>query len=161
MNASNRYRRLQLAMLALATAGTMGLAACGGSTDAPATDQPASGTPDAAAAAAPSSGPVGDAKVEGTDFHAVGSVRCSMEEGQEAALCPFGVTREGDGNGMVTITKPDGRKRVVFFEKGKAIGYDVSEADPGEFSASREDDTTIVRIGTERYEIPDAVIMGG
>ena len=49
----------------------------------------------------------------------------------------------------------------AFVSPMRDAGYDVSEADPGEFSASREDDTTIVRIGTERYEIPDAVIMGG
>ena len=37
----------------------------------------------------------------------------------------------------------------------------MSEADPGEFSASREADLSTVRIGTERYQIPDAVIFGG
>jgi len=62
---------------------------------------------------------------------------------------------------MVTITKPDGRKRVIFFEKGRATGYDQSQADPGEFRASRQEDLTIVQIGSERYEIPDAVIHGG
>jgi len=40
-------------------------------------------------------------------------------------------------------------------------GYDVSEADPGAFSAEKQGDLTIVRIGNERYEISDAVILGG
>jgi hypothetical protein len=71
------------------------------------------------------------------------------------------VTREGNGSAIVTVTKPDGRTRAVFFENGEAIGADVSEADPGEFSTSREADLTTVRIGNERYEIPDAVIFGG
>jgi hypothetical protein len=103
----------------------------------------------------------GDALVEGTSYHATGTIRCSMVSGQAAGQCPFGVTREGAGSGIVTVTKPDGRTRAIFFERGKAISADVSEADPGAFSATREGDTTIVRLGSERYEIPDAVIFGG
>ena len=103
----------------------------------------------------------GDAKVAGTDFHATGNIPCSMGGGQPTGSCPFGVTRKGRGNGVVTVTKPDGRTRAIFFENGKAIGADVSQADPGAFSASREADLAIVRIGDERYEIPDAVINGG
>jgi hypothetical protein len=44
---------------------------------------------------------------------------------------------------------------------GRAIGADTSEADPGAFSARREGDLTFIRIGDERYEIPDAVVLGG
>lgn len=62
---------------------------------------------------------------------------------------------------MVTVTKPDGRKRVIYFENGRATGYDQSQADRGVFSASKESDLNIVHIGDERYEIPDAVIFGG
>jgi hypothetical protein len=148
--------------LAFLSAAALGLAACGGSTDEPAGSEPAASPAAGTAATTPATQPAGgDALVEGTSFHATGNLRCSMKDGEEPGLCPFGVTREGRGNGMVTITKPDGRTRVVFFEKGTAIGADVSQADPGEFSASREGDATIVRIGPERYEIPDAVIMGG
>jgi hypothetical protein len=113
-----------------------------------------------AAAAAPSGGaPASDAKVPGTDFHATGNVPCAA--GQAAASCPFGVVRQGQGSAMVTVTRPDGRKRVIFFEKGRATGYDQSQADKGAFSATRQGDTTTVRIGDERYEIPDAVVSGG
>ena len=42
-----------------------------------------------------------------------------------------------------------------------ATGADVSEADPDEFGMSRESDLTIIRIGEECCEIPDAVISGG
>lgn len=75
--------------------------------------------------------------------------------------CPFGVVREGNGSGSVTITKPDGRKCVIFFKNGKAIRYDQSQADRGTFSASKQGDLAIIRIGQERYEIPDTVIFGG
>jgi hypothetical protein len=50
---------------------------------------------------------------------------------------------------------------VIFFEKGRVIGYDKSQADSGEFKAKREADLNIIHIGEERYEIPDAVVLGG
>ncbi len=103
----------------------------------------------------------GDAKVAGTKYHATGDVPCSMGGGQPTRSCPFGVVREGPGKGMVTITKPDGRTRTIFFDNGRATGYDQSQADSGGFSASKQADLNIIRIGDERYEIPDAVIFGG
>lgn len=102
-----------------------------------------------------------DAKVPGTPYHATGNVPCVMASEQPKGACPFGVVREGNGTGTVTVTKPDGRTRAIFFEKGKATGYDMSQTDPGEFSARKQGDITIVNIGRERYEIPDAVIFGG
>jgi hypothetical protein len=105
--------------------------------------------------------PSGDAKVAGTDYNATGNIPCSMGGGQGAGSCPFGVEREGGGSGMVTVTKSDGRTRVIFFENGAATGYDMSQADPGEFRAEKQADMNTIFIGDERYEIPDAVIFGG
>ena len=59
------------------------------------------------------------------------------------------------------IQKPDGTARAVFFRMGRAIGADTSEADPGEFHLTREAELNLIRVGTERYEIPDAVVLGG
>lgn len=106
-------------------------------------------------------GPAGDAAVPGTDHHATGGIPCSRGGGQPTGSCPFGVRRRGDASGTVTVTKPDARTRSIVFEKGRATGYDASRADPGEFRATREGDLSIVRIGPERYEIPDAVIFAG
>jgi hypothetical protein len=103
----------------------------------------------------------GDAKVPGTNYNATGNLPCSMGGGQPTASCSFGVTRQGNGNGIVTVTKPDGRTRAIFFKNGKADGYDQSQADTGGFSATKQGDLNIIRIGQERYEIPDAVIFGG
>jgi hypothetical protein len=105
--------------------------------------------------------PTGDALVEGTSYNATGKIPCAMTRSQPTSSCSFGVTRQGNGSGTVTITKPDGGTRVIFFENGKATGYDVRQGDSGKFSASRQGDLTIVRIGQERYELPDAVIFGG
>ena len=102
-----------------------------------------------------------DALVGETGYHATGMVPCIMGDGEATGNCDFGVIREGNGSGTVTITKPDGRTRTIFFEDGNATGYDRSQADPGEFSASREGDMYIIKIGDEQYEIPEAVIYGG
>ena len=107
-----------------------------------------------------SSAPAHDAKVPGTHYHATGPIPCSMG-GAPTMQCNAGVVRQGGGSGAVTVTKPDGRTRTIFFEKGRAMGYDQSQADSGRFSASRKGDTTIVRIGQERYEIFDAMLFGG
>ena len=99
-----------------------------------------------------------DALVPGTPYHATGQVACTMEAGQPAGNCDFGVVREGYGGGMVTITKPDRRTRTIFFTDGQATGYDMSQADPGEFRASKEGDMYIIWIGEEKYEFPEALI---
>ena len=103
---------------------------------------------------------VKDALVAGTNYNATGNVPCQMG-GAPTGNCDFGVVREGNGNGHVTITKPDGSKRTIFFEEGKATGYDSSQADNQEFKAAKESDMYVIHIGEERYEIPEAVIFGG
>jgi hypothetical protein len=101
------------------------------------------------------------AQMPGTNFDATGNIPCSMGRGQPTGSCAFGVTRKGNGTANVTVTKPDGRTRVIFFERGKAIGTDTSQADRGNFRPSKQGDLSIIRIGQERYEIPDAVVFGG
>lgn len=102
-----------------------------------------------------------DAEVLATGYHATAEVTCFMGARAPARSCPAGVKRRGFGSAMVTVTKPDGRTRTIFFEKGRATGYDVNESDPGKFSASKRDDLSIISIGEERYEIPDALPFGG
>ncbi|MFN7857978.1 MAG: hypothetical protein ACK5OA_15655 [Acidovorax sp.] len=104
--------------------------------------------------------PSTDAKVAGTDFHATGELTCAMG-GQPGGTCAFGVKRGSQGNGLVEVTKPDGSKRVIVFQRGRATGYEGSQAVRSPFKASRQGDLTIVDIGDERYEIPDIVINGG
>jgi hypothetical protein len=95
-------------------------------------------------------------------FDATGQLPCAQSAGQPMRQCDFAVARSGGGYATVVIKKHDGRSRMIFFRMGRAIGADTSEADPsGEFSATREADLNMIRIGTERYEIPDAVVLGG
>jgi len=96
------------------------------------------------------------------DFDARGQVPCAQHKGQPMGQCDFGVTRSGNGTATVVITRPDGRTRAIYFENGKAIGADTSQADGyGEFRAEKEADLHRIRVGDERYEIPEAVIYGG
>jgi hypothetical protein len=95
-------------------------------------------------------------------FDATGQVPCARHPGQPTGPCEFGVARAGGGYATVVVTHPDGRKRAIFFRMGIPIGADASEAD-GEamFSARKEGDLHFIRVGHERYEIPDAAVLGG
>ena len=96
------------------------------------------------------------------DFDATGRIPCAQQAGQPMAQCEFGVARAGGGYATVVITKPDGMKRAIFFSLGIPVGADTSEADGyGEFRAEKESDLNLIRVGNERYEIPDAIAFGG
>jgi hypothetical protein len=96
------------------------------------------------------------------DFDATGQVPCAQFAGQPMTPCDFGVARAGGGYATVVVTRPDGSKRAIFFRMGRPLGADTSEADGyHEFRADKESDLHLIRVGPERYEIPDAVIFGG
>jgi hypothetical protein len=95
-------------------------------------------------------------------FDATGSIPCAQARGQPMGQCQSGVARAGGGTAMVAVTRPDGRKRVIFFDKGKATGADLSQADGNmAFRATKQADLFMIQAGDERYEIPEAVISGG
>ncbi|NRG19229.1 SH3 domain-containing protein [Rhizobiales bacterium] len=95
-------------------------------------------------------------------FDATGKIPCAQYSGQPMGQCDFGVARGGGGSASVVVTRPDGTKRALFFENGRFLSADTSQADGyPEASATRESDLNMIRVGDERYEIPDAVIFGG
>lgn len=95
-------------------------------------------------------------------FDARGSVKCTLRAGQPMTQCKAAVAREPGGTATMVITRPDGRKRFVFFEKGNPIGADLSQADGNmEFRASKGGDVYFIQAGNERYEIVEAFIFGG
>jgi hypothetical protein len=96
------------------------------------------------------------------DFDATGSIPCAVAPDQPMTRCRFGVARAGGGYATVVVTKPDGARRALFFRRGVAVSADTSEADGyGAFSAVEEADLHRITVGTERYEIPEAVFFGG
>jgi len=96
-----------------------------------------------------------------TEFDATGKIPCTRYRGQPMSECKFGVARAGGGYATVVVTHSDGRKRAIFFRASTPISADTSEAvGYGEFNAIKESDLHLIRVGSERYEIPDAVILG-
>jgi heat shock protein HslJ len=95
-------------------------------------------------------------------FDATGPLSCAFAADESMGQCEFGVARAGGGYATVVIKKPDGRSRAIYFRMGRAIGADTSEAEGYKpFRATRQGDLNLIRVGDERYEIPDAVILGG
>jgi hypothetical protein len=96
------------------------------------------------------------------DFDATGTLPCAQHAGQPMAECNFGVARAAGGTAAVVVTKPDGNTRALFFTGGRFSSADTSQADGyPEYSARRESDLNMIRVGDERYEVPDAAIYGG
>ncbi len=103
-----------------------------------------------------------DALVPGTGFNATGSIPCARYADQPMTNCQFGVIRNGIGKSSLTVFWLDGGSRVILFEGGKPTSYDESEADAGaKMTVVRNADLFMVKIGGQRFEIPEAVISGG
>jgi hypothetical protein len=96
-------------------------------------------------------------------FDAHGPVSCAMRPGQSLQTCQAAVARDGGGTATVVVTRPDGRTRAIYFENGKAIGADLSQADGSmHFRATRTaDDMYVIEAGHERYEFIEAFVFGG
>lgn len=119
-------------------------------------------TPSDTASLTPAAGVSSSERAGAGQFDATGRIACAQVTGQPTGQCEFGVAREGNGNATVIVTMLDGRKRAIFFQNGAPVGADTSQADGyGEFSATKESDLNFIRVGDERYEIPDAVVFGG
>lgn len=96
-------------------------------------------------------------------FDARGPVSCAMRAGQPMQECQAAVARDGGGSATIVVTRPDGRTRAIFFEKGKATGADLSQADGSQhFRATKSNDGIYkIEAGQEHYEIIEAFVFGG
>ena len=100
--------------------------------------------------------------VPDTDKSIAASVPAAPEDGGPRNWKVSGVARSGGGYATVVLKKPDGYKRAIFFRMGRPIGADTSEADGySEFRTTKENDLHLIRLGNERYEIPEAAVMCG
>ena len=109
----------------------------------------------AAQARTPVAAPSHDARVAGTAFHATGDIPCARAAGQPMSSCQFGVVR-APGGGTVTVQWRGGGSRAIRFERGVPVG-----SDGGAVTFERREDLFMIRVGEERFEIPEAVITGG
>ena len=76
--------------------------------------------------------------------------------------CNATVTRDPGGTATVMVTRPDGRTRAIFFENGKPLSADLSQADGSmHFKGRKNGDVFYIAAGDERYQIVEAVVFGG
>jgi hypothetical protein len=76
--------------------------------------------------------------------------------------CEFGVVRIGGGSGYVKVFWPDGGNRVIHFKDGMPTDFDRKELDgDAQTTVEKEGDLFLLRIGAQRFEIFEAVILGG
>jgi len=95
-------------------------------------------------------------------FDARGPISCAQYKGQPMGQCNAAVARDPGGDATLVVTLPDGRTRAIFFEKGKATGADLSQADGSmHFHASKKGDLYLIEAGNGRYEIPEMFVFGG
>ena len=108
----------------------------------------------------------GDALVAGTDYNATTIMQCGFGGAAPTQSCDAGIKRNWgeQGTHLIEVTKPDGRKRALFFEGTTPIGFDSAQADGSagwDFTTSRDGDMVTVKAGPETYVVVDAMITGG
>jgi hypothetical protein len=99
-----------------------------------------------------------DAKVAGTAFHATAKVSCVPPFETTSMQCDAGVVRRGnDGTATVELRGKNNLVRRILFVQGKPASADSADA----ITSTRQGDVTTVKVGDERYDIPDAFLTGG
>lgn len=90
-------------------------------------------------------------------YDTVGEIPCARYIGQPMTRCEAAIARTGAEAAEVTVTLPDGGKRIIRFQDGKPEGSNSR----GEFRFTREGDLNMIRVGTsERFEILDSLAFG-
>lgn len=94
----------------------------------------------------------------GAANEAAGMIPCALAPDQPMTTCKFRVSRGQSGTASVWVTLPAGGERYLDFRDGRLVG-----SDPGlSVQQEKTGDLNRVRIGgSERYELPDAVLYGG
>lgn len=89
-------------------------------------------------------------------------IPCAQHAGQPSGQCQAAVARDPGGTATAVEARPDGHTRAICFEKGKAIGADLSQADGSQhFRATKSGDVHKIDAGHERYEIIEALVFRG
>ncbi|MDP4574492.1 hypothetical protein Q9K02_04990 [Qipengyuania sp. G39] len=108
-----------------------------------------------------------DALVPGTEYNATAPIQCGFDNAAPTQSCTAGVNRnwsERPNEHLVEVTKPDGRKRAIFFRGTEPYSADSAQSDGSagwDFETSRDGDRVTISYGPETYVIVDALITGG
>jgi len=100
-----------------------------------------------------------DALIPGTPYHASAEVPCLSGSSGKVASCKASVIRRANNSATVVVMNPEGQKRQFLFVKGKAVASDQ----PEKLMVQMRGDRSVLTLGEnfERYEIVDALVVGG
>ena len=103
--------------------------------------------------------PSRDALIPGTPYHASAEVPCLSGSSGKAASCEASVIRRANNSATVVVKNPEGQKRQFLFVNGKAVASDQ----PEQLMVQKRGDVSLLCLGEnfERYEIVDALVVGG
>jgi len=100
-----------------------------------------------------------DALIPGTPYHAQATIKCEPAYSETRSCEAFVVRRDFEGTATVEIRWDQGRKRHILFVKGKPTVADVSM--PMRFTKDDKGNVMVDFDGQDRFEIPDALVVGG
>ena len=100
-----------------------------------------------------------DALIPGTPYHASAEVPCISGSSAQVSRCKASVIRRANNSATVVVTNPEGQKRQFLFVNGKAVASDQ----PEQLMVQKRGDVSLLSLGEnfERYEIVDALVVGG
>jgi hypothetical protein len=103
--------------------------------------------------------PSHDALIPGTPYHASAEVPCTSGSSGKVASCKAFVIRRANNSATVVVTSPEGQKRQFLFVNGQAVASDQ----PEKLMVQKRGDVSLLSLGEnfERYEIVDALVVGG
>ncbi|SNS76599.1 hypothetical protein [Tropicimonas sediminicola] len=94
------------------------------------------------------------------DFDATDEVRCAQEVGQALGTCGASVARV-DGSAAVTVTFPNGFARMLTFSEGAFLRGSATMSGVGtDIDWSLSDGVYTIRVDDQRFDIPDALVIG-
>ncbi|MEM9145539.1 MAG: hypothetical protein AAGC57_05015 [Pseudomonadota bacterium] len=94
-------------------------------------------------------------------FDATGQVRCAQEQGQALGLCRASVARSGGGDATVVVRFSNGFARSLYFVHGTFLSASATMSGVGtDTNWSIEAGTHRIRADDQRYEVPEAFVLG-
>ncbi|WP_299782157.1 hypothetical protein [uncultured Roseobacter sp.] len=93
-------------------------------------------------------------------FDSTGEVRCAQEIGQSLGACSAAVART-DGSAAIVVTFANGFARTLLFSDGEFLRGNATMSGAGtDTDWQLSHGIYHVRVDDQRYEIPDALIIG-
>lgn len=92
-----------------------------------------------------------------SEYRATAYFRCSLGSPTHDQMCPGGIHRGDPGSASIRIRRPDGRERVLNFDRG-----DVTTPDGGRLTWGKDGGEWYIGIDDrEFYVVPEAAVSGG